>query len=155
MKSITALTLAGFVLLGASNARAQSQHCHYATPDTIANLFNHWNKALVAKDMTALLATYADSSILLPTLSDTVRITREEKRRYFKHFLAKTPSGHIDSKFIVLGCNSAVAAGIYTFTFTTPSGKAQARYTYTYKWTGREWLITSHHSSKMPGEHSA
>lgn len=161
MKPLTTLTLAGFVLLGgcAANVRTQTAvgqnavECHYATEDTVARLFARWNEALVKKDMTALLATYAERSILLPTLSDTVRISREEKRRYFEHFLQKTPSGKVDTRFLVRGCNTAVAAGLYTFTFKTPSGTAQARYTYTYEWTGSGWLITSHHSSQMPGDH--
>jgi uncharacterized protein (TIGR02246 family) len=160
MKSRT-LMLAGVVTLVACapNVRTQAAagqdqvQCHYATEDTVARLFARWNTALMNKDMTAILATYADRSILLPTLSDTLRISRAEKRRYFEHFFKKTPSGKIETTFLVRGCNSAVAAGLYTFTFKTPSGTTQARYTYTYEWTGRDWLITSHHSSQMPGEH--
>jgi hypothetical protein len=56
----------------------------------------------------------------------------------------------IDSRTIELGCNSAVDAGLYTFTFGTTGARVKARYTYTYKWDGRQWLITSHHSSAMP-----
>ena len=49
----------------------------------------------------------------------------------------------------MIGCNSALDAGLYTFTFGDGS-RVQARYTFTYGWNGSEWLITSHHSSAMP-----
>jgi hypothetical protein len=50
---------------------------------------------------------------------------------------------------IQVGCNQALDAGIYTFTFGDGSS-VQARYSFTYGWNGRDWLITSHHSSAMP-----
>jgi hypothetical protein len=51
---------------------------------------------------------------------------------------------------IFLGCNSAVDAGLYTFRFGKTGQSVNARYTYTYAWDGKQWLITSHHSSAMP-----
>lgn len=53
-------------------------------------------------------------------------------------------------RFIDIDCNTAIDAGIYTFTFATTGKQVKARYSYTYQWSGREWLITSHHSSAMP-----
>ncbi|HAS1524431.1 TPA: DUF4440 domain-containing protein, partial [Enterobacter hormaechei] len=37
----------------------------------------------------------------------------------------------------------------YTFTFADKS-TVSARYTFTYAWDGKEWKISTHHSSAMP-----
>lgn len=52
-------------------------------------------------------------------------------------------------RMIDIGCNRALDTGLYTFTFGDGS-MAKARYTFTYAWSGKAWLITSHHSSLMP-----
>ena len=96
-----------------------------------------------------MVANYAPKSILLPTVSNQPRLTAAEKEDYFEHFLERKPVGVIDSRSIEIDCNTALDAGLYTFTFA--DGKVvKARYTYTYKWNGKQWLITSHHSSMMP-----
>jgi hypothetical protein len=82
-------------------------------------------------------------------VSNKPRLTPEEKVDYFKHFLEKKPSGTIDSRTVEVDCNTALDAGTYTFKFSDGS-TVKARYTYTYKWDGKQWLITSHHSSAMP-----
>jgi len=113
-------------------------------------LFDRWNRSLQTGDAHAVVANYAERSILLPTVSNKPRVTAAEKLDYFEHFLENKPSGKIDYSFIEIGCNSAFDAGLYTFTFAKTGAKVAARYTYTYAWDGRQWLITSHHSSKMP-----
>jgi len=60
------------------------------------------------------------------------------------------PFGRIDSRTIEIDCNTAIDVGLYTFTFRKTGDQVKARYTFTYKWDGRQWLITSHHSSAMP-----
>ena len=77
------------------------------------------------------------------------RLTPEQKEDYFTHFLESKPVGKIDSRTIEIDCNTAIDVGLYTFSFGDGS-QVKARYTYTYKWDGRQWLITSHHSSAMP-----
>ena len=96
-----------------------------------------------------MVANYATKSILLATVSNKPRLTAQEKEDYFHHFLEKKPSGTIDSRVIEIDCNTALDAGLYTFKFSDGS-VVKARYTFTYKWTGKDWLITSHHSSAMP-----
>lgn len=96
-----------------------------------------------------MVARYAPTSILLPTVSNVPRLTAESRRDYFEMFLKSKPQGRIDSRLIQIGCNSAIDAGIYTFTFGD-GRKVQARYTFTYGWNGSDWFITSHHSSAMP-----
>lgn len=150
------------ILLGltAGTSLARTEQCKAVTKNDIEGLFDRWNRSLRTGDPEKVVANYAKPSVLLPTLSNVMRITpalqehsfddkTEDKLSYFKYFLAKKPSGKIDKRFIEIGCNSAVDSGIYTFTFGDNTSE-QARYTFTYRWDGKQWLITSHHSSLMP-----
>ena len=130
-------------------ALARSESCHAASEQEIASLFDRWNNSLKTGDPKKVVANYATKSILLPTVSNQPRLTPAEKEDYFVHFLEKKPVGKIDSRTIEVDCNTAIDAGLYTFTFGDGS-QVKARYTYTYKWNGKQWLITSHHSSAMP-----
>ena len=148
MRNLLRVLVAGIALAGASLSYAED--CKATSEKEIAALFERWNKSLQTGDPHKVVANYAQRSILLPTVSNKPRLTPAEKEDYFHHFLENKPSGKIDSRFIELGCNSAVDAGVYTFTFAKTGAVVKARYTYTYHWDGRKWLITSHHSSAMP-----
>jgi|SRR5438132_9897168 len=144
-----ALLAASLAALASTGALARSETCQAATDPQIAALFDRWNASLQTGDPKKVVANYAAKSILLATVSNKPRLTPAEKLDYFQHFLEKKPSGTIDSRMIEVDCNTALDAGTYTFKFSDGS-TVKARYTYTYKWNGKEWLITSHHSSAMP-----
>jgi len=124
--------------------------CKAASDSEIAALFDRWNASLQTGDPHQVVENYAPHSILLPTISNQPRLTPEAKEDYFHHFLADGPSGRIDMRLIEIGCNTALDAGLYTFTFARTGAVVSGRYSYTYHWDGSRWLITSHHSSKMP-----
>jgi uncharacterized protein (TIGR02246 family) len=150
---VVSTTLAGCATNQAAQATAPSAHtesCKATTEAEIASLFDRWNQSLLTGDPHKVVANYAEHSILLPTVSNKPRLTPEEKEDYFEHFLENGPSGKIDMRFIELGCNTALDAGLYTFTFAKTGVVVSGRYSYTYRWNGSEWLITSHHSSAMP-----
>ena len=129
--------------------KAPSGNCQTTNNQQVAALFDRWNDSLRTLDPDKVVANYAPRSILLPTVSNQPRVTVREKEDYFVHFLARRPVGRIDSRTIQIGCNWAVDAGLYTFRFADRT-EVRARYTYTYRWSGRRWLISSHHSSVMP-----
>lgn len=129
---------------------SKTESCKTTTEQEIASLFDRWNSSLQTGDPHKVVANYATKSILLPTVSNKPRLTPAEKEDYFHHFLENKPSGKIDLRTIELGCNTAVDAGLYTFTFAKTGAVVSGRYSYTYRWDGTQWLITSHHSSKMP-----
>jgi uncharacterized protein (TIGR02246 family) len=150
MRLLRLVSLIAFALtFTATNAYARSEVCHAASEQQIASLFDRWNASLQTGDPKKVVANYASKSILLPTVSNKPRLTAEEKDDYFEHFLQNKPVGTIDSRVIEIDCNSAFDAGLYTFKFADGS-VVKARYTFTYKWNGKQWLITSHHSSAMP-----
>jgi uncharacterized protein (TIGR02246 family) len=130
--------------------RANTEICKGPTEQEIASLFDRWNQSLITGNPHKVAANYAESSILLPTVSNKPRLTPAEKEDYFHHFLENRPSGRIDMRFIEIGCNTAVDAGLYTFTFAKTGEEVSGRYSFTYRWNGSEWLITSHHSSVLP-----
>ncbi|QHJ01340.1 DUF4440 domain-containing protein [Xylophilus rhododendri] len=123
--------------------------CHHTPRPEISALFDKWNAALKAGNPQPLVDLYAPGSVLLPTLSNQPRVTPAEKLDYFKKFLALKPSGERDVEWVDIGCNAAVDTGLYTFHMGDGSIE-KARYTFTYSWRNKKWLITSHHSSKMP-----
>ena len=151
--AVVVLALAGCAADQATSNNASSLRtgsCRVASNEEIAALFDRWNQSLQTGDPRKVVANYAEHSILLPTVSNKPRLTVAEKEDYFSHFLEDRPSGKIDFRYVELGCNSAVDAGLYTFTFARTGAVVKARYTYTYRWDGAQWLITSHHSSAMP-----
>jgi uncharacterized protein (TIGR02246 family) len=116
----------------------------------ITSLFDRWNKSLKSGDPDQVVKNYARNSILLATLANKPRLTVAEKRSYFKFFLINKPVGKINSRKIEVGYDTAVDAGIYTFTFAKTGEVIKARYTFTYRFNKNKWLITCHHSSRMP-----
>jgi uncharacterized protein (TIGR02246 family) len=149
MKKVLFLAVAIAIFAAPTSILANSERCHETTEKEIAALFDRWNASLQTGEPKKVVANYAEKSILLPTVSNKPRLTPAEKEDYFEHFLQKKPSGKIDFRNIEIDCNTAIDAGLYTFTFSDGS-QVKARYTFTYKWNGKQWLITSHHSSEMP-----
>jgi uncharacterized protein (TIGR02246 family) len=160
MKTTASVLLVIFILVvfgcatntaqNASQSPVRTETCKAATEEEIASLFDRWNQSLQTGDPHKVVANYAERSILLPTVSNKPRLTPAEKEDYFHHFLEDGPSGEINVRMIDIGCNYAVDSGLYTFTFAKTGAKVNARYTFTYRWDGKQWLITSHHSSAMP-----
>ena len=130
--------------------KEKTEVCRPVSEQEIAALFDRWNRSLQTLDPKKVVANYAEKSLLLPTVSNKPRLTPAEKEDYFEHFLEKRPVGSIDMRYIEIGCNTALDAGLYTFTFGTNGAVVHGRYSYTYHWDGRDWFITSHHSSMMP-----
>lgn len=149
MKPVLILTVAIAGLATSSSVFARTEECHPTTEKEITALFDRWNASLQTGDPKKVIANYGEHSILLPTLSNQPRLTPEEKEDYFEHFLQKKPVGKIEFRDLELDCNTAVDTGLYTFTFGDGT-QAKARYTFTYRWNGKQWLITSHHSSLLP-----
>lgn len=127
----------------------QSVTCVKTSEQNVASLFDKWNDSLATGDATKVSELYVSDAVLLPTLSNKVRLTDQERIDYFKEFLKKGPSGKIDSRTIRIGCNKAIDTGVYTFTFKDNT-HVTARYTFTYVWDGKGWKISTHHSSAMP-----
>lgn len=145
----SAALVAATALLNPVTALARTEVCKATNDQQVAALFDRWNASLQTGDPKQVVANYAAKSILLPTLSNKPRLTADEKADYFVEFLARKPVGKIDTRSIEVDCNTAIDAGLYTFKFGDGS-EVQARYSFTYKWNGKQWLITSHHSSVMP-----
>ncbi|WP_109441085.1 SgcJ/EcaC family oxidoreductase [Acinetobacter haemolyticus] len=157
MKLVYISVLLGGVLSGCMSmtkhedySTQQIKVCKNTNDQEISALFDKWNQGLQSGKPESIVQLYAEDSILLPTLSNKLRFTAAEKEDYFKHFMENSPTGKVETRFIDIGCNTALDTGVYTFSFTKTGEAVRARYSYTYHWNGKQWLITSHHSSLMP-----
>lgn len=140
----------GFALVALLLTPVAAQACQTASEADAAQLFERWNNALQSGDPGLVAATYQIDAVLLPTLSNQVRLTPAERLEYFQQFLQKRPSGRVISRSVRSQCDSLLDAGVYEFTFAATGETVQARYSYTWDWDGKQWLIGSHHSSLMP-----
>ena len=129
-----ASSIAVATLLLAGCASQPTEACVETTEQEIEALFVRWNNSL-QKGAPQVVANYAVRSVLVPTLSNQLRLTPKEKEDYFDDFLKKKPFGTIDWRTIEIGCTTAVDVGLYTFTFANdpPDPLVKARYTYTYQ----------------------
>lgn len=150
MKKIT-YALGSLLLISGSAlaSTAPASDCVKVDKAQIEGLFDRWNDSLKTGDAKKVAEGYLSDAVLLPTVSNQVRLTDAERVDYFEHFLAKKPVGKIDTRTIRLGCNKAIDTGTYTFTFADKT-QVSARYTFIYAWDGSDWKISSHHSSAMP-----
>ncbi|AHG19979.1 signal peptide protein [Chania multitudinisentens RB-25] len=148
MKNIIPLAIP-LTLFSAYSFAADGPKCVKADKQQIESLFDRWNDSLKTGDAKKVSANYLSDAVLLPTVSNQVRLTEAERIDYFEHFLVKQPVGKIDSRTIRIGCYKAIDTGTYTFTFKDQS-TVSARYTFTYAWDNGTWKISSHHSSAMP-----
>lgn len=150
----TALTLAA----GAALAAPKSYEGAVPPPAAadkreIAALFDRWNATLRSGDPARVAALYADNGVLLPTVSNEVRVGTAAIERYFVDFLKLAPVGTINFREIVkLDEDTAVDAGVYTFDVTKDGKRqqVQARYNFVYERDNGQWRIVNHHSSMMP-----
>ncbi|MBC3916612.1 SgcJ/EcaC family oxidoreductase [Undibacterium sp. CY18W] len=124
-----------------------------AAEKEIAGLFDRWNAALATGKPAEVVKLYAPNGILQPTVSNKIRATPAEIEEYFEHFLLLKPKGTINYRQIrLLGENSALDSGAYTFEIVKDGkpAKVRARYTYVYEKIKGDWKILNHHSSAMP-----
>jgi len=126
--------------------------CAPATRQLAEELFERWNQALKTGNAAQVAALYAEDAVLLPTVSNVARTSRNEIRDYFEHFLEKKPNGFINQRNVKFGCNKITDAGIYTFTLNDGGkiSEVPARYTFVYEQRDGDWKIIHHHSSVMP-----
>lgn len=99
---------------------------------------------------------YADGATLLPTLSPKLLVNTDGGLNdYFKTLTSMKDIKCSPDKLVTkMYGNIAVNVGFYQFSFTQ-NDKQQtlpARFTFVYEKQGNNWLITHHHSSKLPSE---
>lgn len=113
----------------------------------------NWTEAVAAGQIEGILKLYAPDAVLVPTLSNEIVFSEDDRRRYFEFFLSDgVPSCEIKRYEVRIDQqNSTVLiGGIYCFVFPRKSGeeKVPARFLFTFEEFGTRWLITGHHSSR-------
>ncbi|MGW0517708.1 SgcJ/EcaC family oxidoreductase [Crossiella sp. NPDC003009] len=139
---VAGLVLGGGVVASASGRQPSKQE--------VAAQFLAWDATLATGNSQLVANRYGNGAVLVPTLSNRVRMDRAGIVDYFNHFLENKPRGHIlRSHITVQGSHSAVDTGTYRFTFANGTS-TDARYTFVYEKRNGRWVIINHHSSKMP-----
>jgi len=154
MKRSHLLRISVLTAIAAATATASAATMNGPSKAQVAKQFDIWNSALQTGNPDTVANLYCvHGAVLLPTVSNRVRTTREGIVDYFTYFLKSKPVGHIDQEYIrVLGPNTAINSGVYTFHLTQDGKRTsvQARYTYVYEKQKGHWCIMDHHSSAMP-----
>ncbi len=114
-----------------------------------------WAEVVSLGRLEDLLALYASDAILVPTMADEIGGHADERRAYFESFLANPKLRcRIDTlrKRISHKLGTVVVGGHYTFTFERDGAEQTlpARYLFTFEEIDGAWLITGHHSSRIP-----
>jgi uncharacterized protein (TIGR02246 family) len=125
---------------------------HQIDEQEVRNLFHLWNDALGTLDPSSVANRYSKNAVLLPTVSDVPRDTKDKITDYFVGFLKMKPQGEILESFVQIGTNWCKDSGIYEFTMGATGAVVRARYSFIYVYEDGQWKISHHHSSQMPEE---
>lgn len=117
--------------------------------DDIAALLTCWGQALATKDPKVVTELYAEDAVLIPTVSNDIRYTQEERIDYFTLFLALEPELTLNDSVIRIFGDIAIHSGTYSFSLKD-NQTAKARFTFVYRNDANIWKIIEHHSSFMP-----
>jgi len=130
--------------------------CNSAEPDTLAKVeagIQAWAEAYNSHEPDAVTGRYHAEAVFWGTTSPTLRTTPAEIRDYFSS-LSNRPMAHVEigEHRVQLFGDLALAAGSYTFTDVTAGEMVTrpARFSFALRLTDNEWLLTQHHSSRMP-----
>lgn len=98
---------------------------------------------------------YAPGATLLPTLSAKIlKNTNHGLDQYFAHLTSYQNIKCVPEKNeIHMNHRVAINSGLYAFSYVDTNGKEKvipARFTFVYKNINNQWLIVTHHSSKLP-----
>jgi uncharacterized protein (TIGR02246 family) len=122
----------------------------------VAHTYQQWCDAIATAkgDPNAIIKFYAPNAILLPTLSNKIMFNKKDGLvAYFKPFTQHEGiTCHTDKLITRIYGDIAINNGLYTFTYKE-DGKMKvvpARFTFIYEKKLNEWLIITHHSSKLP-----
>ncbi len=145
----------GLLFLCPTAAVAQTQPaCAPVTKDQIVALSDKWDKALTAGQVDEITALYADEAVLLPLMSTEPRKGRPAIRSYFEQYIKRHPQGGVNTRSIMVGCNTASDIGTYVYRLTgRRKGTREAvggRYTTVYEFRGGQWLIVQQQASMAP-----
>ncbi len=118
----------------------------------VEQLFNLWAEAVSSRDVERVVALYAPDAVLVPTLSNTLRLNPLGIAEYFTEFLLGGPQPRILQSFVQEMGDVAVFSGVYRFTMTALPDRPEidARFTFVYQRQQPGWTIVTHHSSVMP-----
>jgi len=124
---------------------------------TVKKLLNNWITYVNEENLTAVVNMYAENAILLPTLSDQIRIGRPEIQQYFIKFLGKDSlNGTVTKLYIQIADDTGIASGQGVFKYRT-TGKKNAewvevdfRFSFVFQKGIQGWQILNHHSSLVP-----
>ena len=118
-KLLTAVVFFFLACVHANAKETEETECYSLTEKEVRDLYKRWNAALQSRNSATVADEYWPQSVLLPTISNTIRHNRKLKLAYFDDFLKKKPYGtvledYIDNK----GCNY-VQVYIYFLRFTS------------------------------------
>jgi hypothetical protein len=98
-----------------------SMTCKATSEAEIKGLFDRWNNSLETGNSDEVVKNYAPDAILLATVSNKPRLTQDERRDYFVHFLENKPVGEING-WAEQGAEGACALHLYIHPCRTESG---------------------------------
>jgi MFS superfamily sulfate permease-like transporter/ketosteroid isomerase-like protein len=108
-----------------------------------------WAQNINQHNLASIVDQYADDAVLLPTLSDQIRDSREQISHYFQHFFEKEKMSVVLKEVMVKEFGSLrLNMGTYQFSWIE-DGEFQAiaaRFTFAIQ----DGKIIEHHSSKLP-----